>query len=122
MFRRGPDLVARGTVVSLYRTILNDDGTLERSLKKDTSWRAHAARTFFKAVKGRSPRVGILAVETIADRLEGRPVQKIEGITYPQAVFYETGSPLPPGITAPPIEKKEPALTPMAAPAAPRAA
>lgn len=105
--RRGPDLIGRGTVSSLYTTLLNDDGTLEASLQGDNRFRALLAMSFFRAVKDvENPRLGPLAAETIADRLEGRPVQKVEGIVFPQAVFYRQGDPPPEGVALPASEQK----------------
>jgi hypothetical protein len=42
------------------------------------------------------PRNAVHVAETIADRLEGRPVQKVESQVIPQAVFYQAGTEVPP--------------------------
>ena len=97
--RRGPDILPRGSIKLLYRTLLEDDGTLEQSLKGDRRFRAQILRGFFAAAK--SPRTAILAAEAIADRLEGRPVQEIKQSGGSCAVFYQKGDP-PPWLPASP--------------------
>ena len=109
--RRGPDRIPRGNVTSLYRTVLDDDGTLLRSIAKDPSFRAKLMRGLFRCAEDtENPRNAVFVAESIADRLEGRPTQKVEAVNFPQAVFYRAGDPLPPGITPPPAEKKRPEL------------
>ena len=75
------------------------------SIAQDSSFRAQLARAMFDGVK-ESPRVAVLVAEAIADRLEGRPIQKVEGL--PQAVFYDASGPTPPGVTPPLAEKRAP--------------
>lgn len=116
-FVRGPDVLPRGSVSSLYRTILDDDGTLEASIATDRSFRAEIARSFLRAARDtESARSGLYAIETIADRLEGRPVQKVEAVNFPQAVFYRQGDPVPAGVAAPET-KAEPEQVALDAPA-----
>ena len=107
--RRGPDLIPRETVASLYRAILDDDGTLEASLKGDKRLRARLLRALIRCIDDpKHPRNAVFAAEAIADRLEGRPVQKVEGLVLPQAVFYDASGPIPPGVTPPVAERKAP--------------
>ena len=120
MHQRGPDRIPRGTIISLYQAIRDDDGTLEASLRGETSFRARAARAFFRAVDDvENPRVALLAIETLADRVEGRPVQKVEGLVLPQAVFYDASGPIPRGVTPPPPKTAAPVMETFE-PAAPR--
>jgi hypothetical protein len=46
-------------------------------------------------------RVVLAAVADIADRLEGKPMQKVDVPVYPQAIFYRAGDPPPPGVIPP---------------------
>ena len=64
MFRRGSDRLPRGSVKLLYRTLLDDDGTLAKSLKGDTSFRAQVMRSFLAAAL--KPRTAMIAIELIA--------------------------------------------------------
>src|SRR5436309_3222367 len=89
--RPGPDILPRGSSKLLYRTLLDDDGTLLKSVKGDESFLTQVIRTFFDAVK--DPRTAILAFEAIADRLEGRPVQEVKQSGGSIAVFYQRGDP-----------------------------
>jgi hypothetical protein len=89
--RRGRDRIPRGTMRLLYQTIWDDDGTLLASLEEgDNRFRAFLIRGFFWAVTHRNPLLAILAAETIADRLEGRPVRMQPTVEYPQAIFYRS--------------------------------
>ena len=100
--RRGPDLIPRGTVTSLYRAILNDDGSLEASLKGETRLRARLLRAMIRCIDDtENPRTAVYLAETIADRLEGRPVQNVEGLVIPQPIFWRDGDPPPPGVENP---------------------
>ena len=86
----------------LYRALLDDDGSLEPSLQGDDSFRARIILGFFRAMEDpENPRLAILAAETIADRLEGRPVQKAEALVIPQPIFWRAGDPPPPGVEDP---------------------
>jgi len=61
-----------------YRTLLNDDGTLERSLQGDKSFAAAMLRSHF--AEARTPGLAMKLSEIMGDRLEGRPVQKVQAI------------------------------------------
>ncbi len=99
VFRRGPDRIPRGTIDLLYRTILNDDGDLAAELlapklkDKLLPFRRALARSLILAAN--DPRQALAAAETIACRLEGRPVQKFEAGVETCAVFYQQGDPPP---------------------------
>jgi len=110
--KRGPDVISRGNISSLYRSLLDDDGTLVGALRKDRSFRARLAvyvsgrlkllvwrcdcpngsptvsraapsRSFKRSTRSRSRWYSSKAQTTkfpgeIADRLEGKPVQKVQ--------------------------------------------
>jgi len=61
-----------------YRTLLNDDGTLERSLQGDKTFAAAMLRSHF--AEARTPGLAMKLSEIMGDRLEGRPVQKVQAI------------------------------------------
>jgi hypothetical protein len=84
VFRRGPDLIPRGSVDLLFRTLLDDDGGLKRELKRHRTFRHKLALGFFRAAE--HPRTAILVADRIADRLEGRPTVRTEK----QAVRHHT--------------------------------
>ena len=74
----------------------------------DTRLRARLLKGIIRCIDdAKNPRSAVFAAETIADRLEGRPVQTVKAESWPQAVFYEAGKPLPPGV-APPAGVTEP--------------
>ncbi len=106
--RRGPDRIPRGSVRLLFRTLLDDQGDLEQMLEGDESIRANILRLYARAIREAAMssdpavmRSGMAAVNDIADRLEGKPVAKVDAQVYPQAIFYQAGTPPPPGIDAP---------------------
>jgi hypothetical protein len=69
----------RGSLALLYRAQLDDDGTLERSLKGDTSFRARYLRACFLATK--DPRLTIPRWSGLpTTRLEGKSVRKVQAI------------------------------------------
>src|SRR5216110_1146473 len=62
--RRGPDLIARGTVSSLYRAVLDDNGTLEASLVGDTRLRARLLKGIIRCIDdAKNPRSALFAAE-----------------------------------------------------------
>ena len=80
--------------------MLEDDGTLE-ALAHDTkakhksarSFRVRAAQSLLKAAD--NPRLIARTLEQMGDRLEGRPVQKVETHRKRTVIFYEAGAPPP---------------------------
>ena len=102
VFRRGVDLIPRGSVSSLYTMVLNDDGELARTLGREKTLKdqpARAARvliaqSLLRAI--RSPARVLKALEQIGDRLEGTPVKKVEQVGRRSVVFYNSAGPLPP--------------------------
>jgi hypothetical protein len=100
-FRRGPDRIPRGTITSLYRTVWDDDGDLTAALLAPglVGKLLPARRALARAmIRGANGTVGeaLKIAETIADRLEGRPVQKVAAEGSHLTVFYKTGDPPPP--------------------------
>ena len=102
VFRRGVDLIPRGSVSSLYTMVLNDDGELARVLGREKGLKdqpARAARvmiaqSLLRAI--RNPARILKALEQIGDRLEGTPVKKVETVGRRSVVFYNSAGPLPP--------------------------
>jgi hypothetical protein len=93
VFRRGPDLIPRGSIDLLFRTLLDDDGGLERELKRYTSFRHQLAHGFFRAAE--HPRTAILVADRIADRLEGKPTRRTEKRDIRHTIIYKAGDPPP---------------------------
>jgi hypothetical protein len=67
----------------MYRTLLDDDGTLARSLRGDRRFRAKALRMMLNAID--KPETGLPLLERIGDRIEGKPVHRI-AVTDPQPI------------------------------------
>jgi hypothetical protein len=137
VFRRGPDIIPRGSVVGLLRAVWDDDGDLAQELLSlngaKLPYRAPVARAFILAANDvEHPLIAIASVERMADRLDGRPKQATE--TRPQRVtiMYRRGDPPPwlpkevlppsaqaaatPEVTAPTEPTREPDLVPMEGP------
>lgn len=108
VFRRGADLIPRGTFGSIYRAILEDDGTLARALAEDArrrdapalAYRVQLARAILRSVRS-TPRTAMAVAEQMADRLEGTPVRKVETVGRRSVVFYNSAGPLPPQLVGP---------------------
>src|SRR5437879_4867946 len=99
VFRRGPDLVPRGTMTVLYEALFNDDGNLAQELLAipegaKVPLRTALARSLLLSAHDPARALGV--AETIADRLEGRPVQKVSTEGSHLTSFYKAGDPPPP--------------------------
>lgn len=82
------DRIPRGSVRILFKTVLEDDGTLERDLRGETSFRARAARMMLRNVE--DPKFGMAIIEKIGDRLEGKLVQVTEERNPPE-IYIDLG-------------------------------
>lgn len=97
--RRGPDLIPRGSIKLLYTTLLNDDGTVARSLAREAAaykkrkeplpLRVQLAVSLLKA--STSPGAAMALSEQLADRLEGRPTQRVISTIAKRTIFYKSG-------------------------------
>jgi hypothetical protein len=116
VFRRGRDLTPRGDVASIYRVLMNDDGPVAAELlsypKKAVAklpLRLQLARALLQAAQ--NPRRAMILLEQMADRLEGKPVQKVKTDSAHMTVFYKAGDPplgLPSDGTTQPQVPQEP--------------
>jgi hypothetical protein len=105
VFRRGSDLIPRGDITSLYPVLMQDDGAIAIEL---LSYTAAAARKLpLRLQLGRAilnaamnPRLGTIVAEHIADRLEGKAVQKPRHELPHTTYFYRAGDPVPPPVAA----------------------
>ena len=103
VFRRGADVIPRGDIKSLYRLLMEDDGAIAAEL---LSYTPRAARKLPLRLQlgramllgARSPRLAAILAEQIADRLEGKPVQKLHHQVPHATYFYQAGGPKPPQI------------------------
>ena len=101
-FRRGVDIIPRGSVSLMHKLLLEDDGTLAATLErearlKDSPARAFRVRYLRSMLKGADKPGSALRIGAeIADRLEGRPVQKVETHRARTVIFYDASKPPPP--------------------------
>jgi hypothetical protein len=137
VFRRGPDIIPRGSVRGLLQAVWDDDGDLAQELLSlngaKLPYRAAVARAFILVANDvEHPLIAIASVERMADRLDGRPKQATETRQQRVTVMYRRGDPppwrppeaLPRGgqpavtaeVTAPTEPACEPDLVPMEGP------
>ena len=113
VFRRGPDVLERGSVLGIQRALLNDeDGALADEVRKskNRTLRILLAQAFLLAAE--DPRLALLLAVDLRDGLEGKPVQTIRTQVSRQTIIYRAGDP-PPG-TPPPRPRQSLAPLPAA--------
>lgn len=133
-FARGKDLIPRGTFGMIYKAVLEDDGTLARSLAQEAkrrdspalAYRVQLARALLRSVSSRStPRTAIAVAESMASRLEGLPTKRVETTRRRTVIFYDASKPPPPqlaGASSTPPGPFDATVAPEPEPAAPPAA
>jgi hypothetical protein len=97
-------VIPRGTVALLYRSLMNDDGEMTAELLakklhgKILPPRHALARSIILGLN--DVRLAMIVAERMADRLEGKPVQKLRHELPHTTIFYRAGEPKPPEVVA----------------------
>ena len=124
VFRRGPDILLRGSVRKLYEWLLNDDGSMAKAIEHDRSGspRVRLMQSALKACD--KPSSALHLLEMLADRLEGKPVQSVRLTERRTTIFQGPGmGEQPPAASGPPEiappDSGEPTLVPVELPEPP---
>jgi hypothetical protein len=98
-------VIPRGEIAGLYRVLMQDDGEVAAELlgyAKKVVAKLPLRLQYGRALllSARNPRLALLGMEQVADRLEGKPVQKLRHQLPHKTVFYRQGEPVPAEVVA----------------------
>src|SRR3990167_7424433 len=87
--RRGPDILARGSMKKLYDWFLADNGSMAEAVRRDRSGspRVILMQSLLK-IASKPGGMAMLLAREIADRVEGKPVQSVR-IQEPRTTIFQ---------------------------------